>query len=721
MQFLAPTLKKARYEDGILAGAVAGLTAAAAVEYTFMHALKPDWLAGTASEHARAWSYGLLHAAGAHSEVWSAYSGWMQQVAAGGHPYYIPFAQTLTAMAGIAAACWGGWEAGKPRTRIIRAEANSVLEGSEVFRKSMKKGLDILYIKPGFFNQISARSFRITEDRARSHWLIAGGTGSGKSVFLFNMLPAIHQRGDRALITDYKGLFERHRGDLGVDTLLLDPSDRRSTPWAIARDIQTKQDARDFAASMISETKDPSWSQGARAILTAVLIKLQKTKGSDWGWTDLKNECTQKRFTLYNLMLEFLTESSALLADERPGSSYMALFVGATSTIADLSDAWGNRKGISIKKWMQSPRHKIRTIFLKISRFAELSKSVNTAILNLASSVTPDLPDVESGTRPVWIICDEFPRVGKVLGFDTWISAGRSKDIRVVLCVQSRSQLQEIYGENTSNSWVDSIGTKVLGRQDADGARWASGLIGDGRYERPITTQNTQKGSGSSHGWQSFTQPIFSALRFQNDLGKVRGDRFMRLLVHGYKNVELLMDFPINAVSDLPQKIKPIEYAAFCLPPNKPASAEFNAEKIIVEAQSQAHVQAVVAHQDPEFVDIEQTQIEDVEVQTQTHFMPVFDAIKDPVESELKSEAERELTDHMAEHLTQHIADAVLGAGTAEIFEAFQHIDQLASAISPSSTGETQLITTQTQTVEQKKKLIIRRKKSLENESENSL
>ena len=723
MQFLAPTLKKARWEDGILAGSVAGLAAAATVEWTFMSALKPDWLAGTAFEHGRAWGYGLAHAAGARSEVWSQYSGWMQQIAQSGHPYFIPFAQSLTVAAGIAAACWGGWEAGKPRTRIIKSEANSVLEGSDVFKKSVKTGLDILYFKPSFLNQLFSRSFKINEDRARSHWLVAGGTGSGKSVFLFNMLPAIYKRRDRAMIVDYKGIFERWMGVLNEDTLLLDPSDKRSSVWGIARDIQTKQDARDFAASMIAETKDPSWSNGARAILTAILIKLQKTHGNDWGWADLKDECNQKRFTLYNLMLEFLPESAALLADERPGSSYLALFVGATSTISDLADGWGNRKGLSIKKWMQSPQTKFRTIFLKISKFAELSKSVNTAILNIASSITPDLPDVAAGERPLWVICDEFPRVGKVLGFDTWISAGRSKDIRIVLCVQSKSQLQEIYGDNTSNSWIDSIGTKVLGRQDADGAKWASSLIGDGRYERPITTQNSAKGSGSSHGWQSFTQPIFSALRFQNDLGKVRNDKFMRVLVHGYKNSELLMDFPISAVADMKQKRKPIIYADFCLPPNLPQSAEFSAEKVIAEAQAQAQAQSTESQKDPEFIDIEQTEFEDVEVQTQSEFMPFFPAIQDQIGSELKSEAESELTDHLAKHLTQHLANAVLGAGAGEMLEAFSQFDQLASAINPATTGEAQITTTQTQTSEQKKKLIIRRKKSqfTENESENSL
>ena len=122
--------------------------------------------------------------------------GWMQQIAESGHPYYIPTAQVLTAAAGLSTAIWAGWEAGKPQTRIIRSEANSVLENNDVFKKSVKTGLDILYSKPSFFNQLFSRSFRINEDRARSHWLVAGGTGSGKSVFLFNMLPSIYKRGD---------------------------------------------------------------------------------------------------------------------------------------------------------------------------------------------------------------------------------------------------------------------------------------------------------------------------------------------------------------------------------------------------------------------------------------------------------------------------------------------------------------------------------------------
>ena len=133
------------------------------------------------------------------------------------------------------------------------------------------------------------------------------------------------------------------------------------------------------------------------------------------------------------------------------------------------------------------------------------------------------------------------------------------------------------------------------------------------------------------------------------------------------------------------------------------------------------HLQILFAQKDPEFIDVEQTEYENVEVQTQTQFMPVFDVIQDQVESELKSEATDELSDHLAEHAAQHIATAVLGAGAGEMLEAFQHIDQLASSMNPANAGETQLITTQTQTSEQKKKLIIRRKKSHEIESENSL
>lgn len=713
MQFLPPTIKKARLEDGILAGALAGAFSAVVTEYSFINLIRPEWLAGTAWEHGRAWLYGLANLTGVHNEVWRQYSWWMNQVTNAGHPYYIPTAQIATATIGLGVAAWAGWQAGKPRSSLIKVDANSVLEGGAVFSKSAKKGIDMLYINTKSLNRFWKRSFKVSEDDSRAHWLLAGGTGAGKSTVVFNLLHSIYKRQDRALIIDYKGIFERWPGKLGGDTLLIDPSDRRSSVWGIALELRTKQDARDFSSSMIPETHDPSWSNGGRSILTCLIVKLQKEKGTKWGWRDLSNLCNQKRFTIYNYMLEYLPEAAALIADSKPGDSYMAVFVASASIISDLADAWENRPGLSIKKWMQTPTTKYRTIFLKISKFKELSKLINTSVLNMAADITPDLQDVAAGEAPLWIIADEFPRIGKVLGFDTWISAGRSKDIRVVICIQSKSQMTEIYGENTTSSWIDSIGKKILGRQDGNGAKWASELVGDGRYERPTTTQNSAKSSGSSHGWQSYTQPIFSALSFQNDLGKVRNDKYMRLLVHGFPKCELVMDFPIAAISDLPQVRKPVLYADFCKSPNSPKSESMDIEKVIAEAQAQEPEPTTDPNNPPPF---EKTEISELLEETNISFLQNFDILENEAQSELTNEA-GELTDHLAGHAVEHLADAILGTGTGHVLSILNNLDELTQAASTPA-GEGQFVTT-TQSTENKKKLVIRRKKSLE--SDNSL
>lgn len=585
-----PSIPYARYQDGAVAASVAAVLAAWGSIEAIDH-LAP--LSDPLISHAKFWLWGIANAGGWRTEDWAHYSAFMQQMKDAGHPFMIPWRMSAVALTSSAASAAAGWWAGQPRTdlKMVAGTGNVLLKGAEAVRYFNRiSDKDGLIIKSG---RLFMPDLHLSLRNESEHGLIAGGTGAGKSVTAWNlMLPAM-ARGDRVMFIDFKGLTEKIPANLGVDMLLICPYDKRSVVWAIWLDLKTKQQVKDFVARIIPESDQPIWSNTSRAVLVGVIMSCLHDftdKGLPWSWKLLSDRCLLNREGLLELLKEHHAEGlKAIEEDNNTSASVLTNFMAFTAPIHDMADAWGDKiKGFSIGNWVNNPKTKYRTIILKISsEFAELSKAFNQALLGQMGTYLTRLPDNPHG-NPMWVLADEFPRLGDVVAFwEPMMAACRSKGCRLYFSIQSLQQLIHIYGREIAQGWVDSAGLKYLGKQDGEGAKWVSELCGTADFER-LNESSSSNGSSFSYVPQQLS--VFPPSQVLSQLGVKRlgfRKKGVRMLIHGVPDAELIIDFPFI---DLPEIREATVYASWCSGMQTKSGDAVNQIKEIM----QAHIADVV-------------------------------------------------------------------------------------------------------------------------------
>lgn len=580
-----PEVTYARYSDG------AAACVAAAVAGAFVATQTINFLAPLPQDlmyfHARFWAQGLLKfALNYETSGWRMYSNYLTQYSHTATPYLIKWRMATVASVSAGAGLWAGWSAGKPISDLDKISGNALLHGRAAIdyfnKRSDESGLKL------------SNGMTLDVNKETEHVLIAGGTGAGKSVTAMSILKPALERYDRIILINYKGLVEKFPCTLNTenkengDAIILCPFDRRSAVWAVWRDVTTKSQAREYAARVIPESKDPVWSNSARFIMTGCLLSLINnfsSKGEAWSWKQFADLCVLDRDSLVEILAEHYPEGLRSIKEEgKTSESVLMNFAAFAAPIIDLADAWCDRKtGFSIESWVNNPNSKIRTIILQLSsEFKVLSQTFNQSILNQVGTYLTRLPDVPANKNAIWLYADEFPRLGKSEVFEELFSVGRSKSFRVVVAIQDLGQLKSIYGIDISEGWVSSIGTKILGRSSATGAKWTSEMCGQAIYAQLQSGREVDSKRRIAYGSPQ-TFDVFPPESVQNELGifyspiktilidllrtfwlknliKKIGASGVRMLVHGVKGAVLLVDFKFTI---LPKVRKETELATW--------------------------------------------------------------------------------------------------------------------------------------------------------------
>lgn len=344
----------------------------------------------------------------------------------------------------------------------------------------------------------------ISKSRETRHILIFGGVGSGKTQTLLPLMRAARERGDRAIIFDFKGDFTPdfpsrtalHDGqEIEVEDAIFAPWDSRSVPWAVAQDVDTLSAAREFAARMIVEpgggSGSPMWANAARQVLVACLVELQSTRPCDWGFADLVAGLTRPVDQLTEAARRYFPEAVKALGDGQQNVTTAGIQINLMSylsVIFDLARAWPGPGIFSIRDWLtEAGVRRVKTVILQHDgRFETLARAFNSAVLGLAGQLIKSNLVRDSKERKLWLFLDEFPELGKVETVLSLAAVGRSKGIRVVLGLQDISQVKKIYSEHDTNSIVSMVGTQVIAQvSPGETAKYiAENLIGDRDIER---------------------------------------------------------------------------------------------------------------------------------------------------------------------------------------------------------------------------------------------
>ena len=258
--------------------------------------------------------------------------------------------------------------------------------------------------------------------------LITGGVGSGKSTALRPLIDKVVKSGEQLLLFDAKS--ELTSG--WPQPAILAPWDSRSLVWDIARDFRNALEMERFAATMIRESSDPMWSSASRQILVGLMLCLRGTRGTEWGWGELRDMVSLPQAELRDAMEEWHPLAARSLAKATVTSAGILINLASfCAPIFHLAEAWGSlpaSRRVSIVEWTLG-RSKHRQLVLQgHGSYGELARPLAEGIVGVFASLVASVEMRDDPTRKIWLIADECSQLGK-LPMEVF-SLGRSRGVQ---------------------------------------------------------------------------------------------------------------------------------------------------------------------------------------------------------------------------------------------------------------------------------------------------
>lgn len=445
------------------------------------------------------------------------------------HPYLLPLASGLM-LGGLLGAAAGYRLGHIPHEIHVRGRKLLWHEPRKIARLLKPKGKsEGIYLHP---------QIQISEHQECRHFLILGAPGSGKTSILWPVINQSVGRGDKALIFSFKGDFQEKAE---FPFTLLAPWDARSARWQLGKDIRTRLHAESLAATLIPlPEKDAGWAQGAQALCVAVISKVQREKGVCWGFPELA-QALSLALSDYDSLVETVIQESPIARsflmgkESRTTASYLSQLANNLTPVINLgvADYQKKTKPWSVSDWLagKTPGAVILGYY---PESPQLSKSFLSSVIEETVKQILAFPDCQPSERRVWLFLDEVPQAGKIPSITQALEAARSKGCRVVLGLQSLSQLEENgYSKNVIDIWSGTTGTQILARLSTPkDQRWASDLLGERELDRYAGTTNVNNSgqggnSGQSGGYQRVREHLMMPAEFGSecnvDIGKRGG------------------------------------------------------------------------------------------------------------------------------------------------------------------------------------------------------
>lgn len=327
----------------------------------------------------------------------------------------------------------------------------------------------------------------LVKDSETQHVCLIGGPSSGKTVALLELLDGIARRGDAALVFDRKPelIASCHRAARG--DVLLNPMDHRSARWTPWAELRQPYDPVAIARSWIPEAakgSQPFFTDASRVAAAGLLEAM--TTGGDL--VELARLATQGKV-------------GELLAALRgtPAEAYLDSEAGETrdsirATLATYSTwlRWLRPEAapFSVRDWVTAvaaPANGPRPwLWLTIrGNVEEILAPLHRIWIETAVREILSLP--VDRRRRLWLILDEFPRLGRMEALEQIMAQGRGHGAAVVLTFQNLGQLRDSYGRDGAAALLGQPATQVILRQnEPESAEWAARLLGEAELHEPV-------------------------------------------------------------------------------------------------------------------------------------------------------------------------------------------------------------------------------------------
>ncbi len=336
-------------------------------------------------------------------------------------------------------------------------------------------------------------SLRLSQEATFRHFLVLGGTGSGKSANVF--IPSLLQLGGALIILDASGdLFERTSGFLSKSRRVLQlnlshpqASEGYNPMLRVKTDGQMKRLASTLVQTSLPRSNETFWPKTAEQVLFS-LIKIVKESAplSQQNLTNvlhLLNNLSYKKNTLgfdwiaANARPEaFSIFKGAMAGTENTVNAVLAVCRTALEKLSDpeLARVLSHDTLGDLREIRTTPT----------ALFISLKETDIKYLSFIVSIIMTDLLDMamEMGNNPpLYFLLDEWGHF-YVDGFISALTTLRKRNVGVVMSAQSKSMFESQYGEADATTLMSGgvASTLILaGQNDARANQEISTLLGD--------------------------------------------------------------------------------------------------------------------------------------------------------------------------------------------------------------------------------------------------
>lgn len=352
-----------------------------------------------------------------------------------------------------------------------------------------------------------AYNLALSKSREVLSFAYIGGQGSGKTTALkFLLRQLISRRDTKIILLDQKG-------DLTAewpasDVILFAPHDQRSHAWNIGADVTSEIAAQEFAATLVAtEGSEAVWPQGARQIIEAVVIALQRRHGTGWGFAELLAALQSSPQGLRAIVEPVRPDVLTFLGIDEAGEftrtsiGYITnLQTAALPLLRPLAMAWGSvpqAERVSLRAWLHGKGPAAQTLLLQNNTdFPEISAAWMRQVIQRLVRISGSSSFPDDRERRIWFILDEFPQLGHMPDLLRVPETHRSKGATLVLTAQSISQVYSIYGREDGDTLINLMQTKIILKpgQGSDLVSRLNAWLGKLRWRDPMESGVTEAG-----------------------------------------------------------------------------------------------------------------------------------------------------------------------------------------------------------------------------------
>ena len=243
---------------------------------------------------------------------------------------------------------------------------------------------------------------------------------------------------------------------------------------------------------------DPFWEESAQSVLLGLSF-LVMSLAEDESEINLRSICALKDEIETNIALhhhiQFKTDEtikSSLSGVINNSETTRRCILGCFSVMTRIYTFHGPlvRMISNPGKDLYSIGEKPAAVYLVLpdekSTYGSLMSAVIKMLYVVLTAKALARPD---GSLPVRVnfLLDEFSNISPIPDFASMISAGRSRNIRFIICVQSRYQLISKYGEEVAKTIISNCGIMMyMYSQDLDTLKEYAERAGNGPDGRPL-------------------------------------------------------------------------------------------------------------------------------------------------------------------------------------------------------------------------------------------